>query len=158
MMRRLVPPLFRTAHRLRLSWQRLRRPVTLGVRVLVRDGDGRVLLVRHSYVAGWHLPGGAVDRGESVLQAGARELREEVGLEALPPLRLLSLHARLRPWASDHVALVLVESWRGAVRVDGMEIVEAGFFDPAALPADTTPATRRRLAEAADGSGPAEHW
>ena len=48
------------------------------VAVLVRDADGRVLLVRH--VEGrWQLPGGAVDPGEHPREAAARECLEETG-------------------------------------------------------------------------------
>ncbi|HYC01960.1 MAG TPA: NUDIX domain-containing protein [Azospirillaceae bacterium] len=153
----LLIRLARPAHLLRLGLSRLHHPLTLGVRVLVRDGEGRVLLLRHSYVKGWHLPGGGVDRRESVPAAAARELREETGLVAEGAPRILSLHARLRPWASDHVALVAVERWSGTLRVDGLEIAEAGFFPLDALPAETTPATLRRLAELGRNS-PAEHW
>lgn len=38
------------------------------------------------------------------------------------------------------------------------EIAEAGFFPPDALPAATTPATRRRIAEIVYGHPPAAHW
>lgn len=136
----------------------MRRPVTLGVRVLVRDELGRVLLVRHSYVPGWHMPGGGVGRGESVSQAGLRELREEAGIEAESPLRIVSLHARMRPWASDHVVLLEARRWRGEPRANGWEIVETGFFPMDALPSGTTLATRRRLAEILEGADHAEHW
>ena len=42
------------------------RPLTIGVRAAIIDADDRVFLVRHSYVAGWHLPGGAVEPGETI--------------------------------------------------------------------------------------------
>lgn len=35
-------------------WLRLTRPMTLGVRILVQDKNGKVLLVRHGYIKGWH--------------------------------------------------------------------------------------------------------
>ena len=53
------------------------RPLTMGVRAAVeRDGpEGpEVFLVRHTYVAGWHLPGGAVEVGETAGDAVLREM------------------------------------------------------------------------------------
>lgn len=150
--------LLRAAHLIRLGWYRVRRPVTLGTRAILADDQGAVLLIRHSYVSGWHLPGGGVDRGETLAAAIRREVREETGLEIREIDRMLGLYARFRHGASDHVAIFEVRRWAGEIAVDGLEIVDARFFDPDMLPAETTPATRRRIAEWRGRTPIADHW
>jgi len=49
--------------------------------VLVRDGAGRVLLLRRPDNNLWTIPTGAVKRGETVPEAAVRECREETGLQ-----------------------------------------------------------------------------
>ncbi|MGZ3291139.1 MAG: NUDIX domain-containing protein, partial [Xanthobacteraceae bacterium] len=82
--RALEPALRRVLH---FYW-RFARAMTLGVRALVIDGEGRIFLVKHSYVSGWHLPGGGVEAGETLVEAAARELREEGNIELTAPPRL----------------------------------------------------------------------
>ena len=151
-------PLLRIAHLTRIGWLSATRPVTLGVRAMIRDQSGAVLLIRHSYVGGWHMPGGGVGRRETVHQAMAREVREEVGLEVIGTARMLGLYARFRHGSSDHVSVFIVDEWSGTPKPDGLEITDSRFFQHDDLPADTTPATRRRLAEAVSGGAVSELW
>jgi 8-oxo-dGTP pyrophosphatase MutT (NUDIX family) len=141
------------------AYWRLWRGLTLGVRGIVVDGQGRVFLVRHSYVAGWHLPGGGVEPGETLMAALARELAEEgnIVLAETPPLHGLFFNSRVS--RRDHVAVFLVRAFRqdGPPQANN-EVVEHGFFHPDQLPDETTPATRRRIAEVFHGVPVAERW
>jgi ADP-ribose pyrophosphatase YjhB (NUDIX family) len=138
----------------------LSRPMTLGVRAIVYDtGEKTVFLIRHTYVAGWHFPGGGVERGETVVEALSRELAEEGNIEILAPPQLKSLHFNRMASPRDHVAVYLVTHFRQtAPHRPNMEIAEAGFFRIDDLPSGTTPATRRRLDEVLGDAPPAEYW
>ncbi len=131
---------------------------TLGVRTVALN-EGRVLLVRHTYVSGWHLPGGGVHAGETAEAAARRELLEETGYEAVEPARFLGLYFNPAMAGRDHVALFQVSgcAMRRAFRAN-REIAECGLFSPDDLPDETTPATRRRLDELLGGQPPTDHW
>jgi ADP-ribose pyrophosphatase YjhB (NUDIX family) len=151
--------IFRLAQRLFLFSQRLTRGMTLGVRGMVIDGENRIFLVKHSYVRGWHMPGGGVDAGETLAQALARELREEGNIELSGEPKLLGIYCNRAASARDHVAVYVIRDARQTAPVTpNREIVAAGFFPLDDLPADTTQATRRRIAEALSGLMPAEEW
>lgn len=154
----LATPLPALVCRLLRLWQRLTKPLTVGVRALVVDGEGKVLLVRHTYLPGWHLPGGRVNKGETAAAAAARELREEAGLVSMVPPRLLGLYGRFRHGGSDHVAVYVFEHWSGTVRPDGLEVAEAGFYALGRLPEGTTQATLRRLREYRGLAATPDHW
>ena len=141
------------------GYWRLSRGLTVGVRGLIFDGEGRVFLVEHSYVAGWHLPGGGVEPGETLLAALERELREEGNIELTEPPALHAIYFNRRVSRRDHVALYIVRSFRQtAPPQPNSEIVAHGFFAPQALPEDTSRATRERIAEVLTGRTPAEIW
>ena len=138
---------------------RFARAMTLGVRALVIDEEGRVFLVKHSYVSGWHLPGGGVEAGETLTQALARELREEGNIEMTAPPQLHGVFFNNRASRRDHVALFVVRAFRqSAAPVPDREIVEHGFFALDALPNDTTAATRTRIIEVLGGAPVSERW
>src|ERR1700722_13133676 len=85
--------------------------VTLGVRGMVMDGGGRVFLVKHSYIAGWYLPGGGVEVGETLPTALGRELREEGNIELIDAPHLFAVYFNRRDSRRDHVALYVVRSF-----------------------------------------------
>lgn len=155
-LRRAAEPAIRRV--MHLYW-RFARPMTLGVRAAVFDAEGRVFLVKHSYVDGWHFPGGGVESGETLVHSLARELAEEGNIELTAPPKLHGVYFNNLASRRDHVALYIVRGFRqNAPPRITHEIVGHGFFAPAALPDGTTRGTRDRLDEILDGKPPSEHW
>lgn len=135
------------------------RGMTLGTRSLVlRNGDGELLLVRHGYAPGWLLPGGGVERGEALAEAAQRELREEAGIIATEAPCFHGIFLNDAQFPGDHVACYVVRRFHEAGFTATAEIAEARFFPVTALPEGTTPGTRRRLAEVLSGAAPAARW
>lgn len=132
--------------------------MTVGVRAACFDKDGRIFLVRHSYIPGWHMPGGGVERYETVRGALEKELREEGNLVMTAPPQLLHVFFNRRTSKRDHVVFFRCEVEQTAPRLRDREIVESGFFALDALPEGTTSATRRRLAELAGEADYDDLW
>lgn len=118
----------------------------VGALATIFDDQGRVLLVHQTYKGSkWAWPGGIVEEDEAPWDAVVREAKEEVGLD-VEVTRLISVY---------HVAdrnsvgfQFLCRVTGGELRVDGREISEAKFFDPAHLPVPMTEPGRQRVADA----------
>ncbi len=132
----------------RLYW-RLMRPLTVGVRVIVTNEQGEVLLLRHTYKSGFYLPGGKVKRGESLRDAVVRELREEVGVRDVEKAKmaLVGAYSSFSSFKSDHILVVSAQTRDAARPTSRLEVESVIFADPYQLPDQTSPATRRRIEE-----------
>lgn len=135
------------------------RGLTLGVRAFVRSPEGKLLLVRHTYIPGWHFPGGGVERNEASEVAMIRELRQEAGLtvKGRPVLHGVFFNGGISK--RDHVLVYLCET-EGQVppKPPSLEIAEIGFFDVGKLPEDTDPGTLRRVGEILGGQERSPEW
>lgn len=140
------------------TWWRIARGLTLGVRAIVTDDESRILLVKHTYLPGWHLPGGGVERGEPAGLAVVRELAEEAGVQAEVGPVLRSIHSNHARFRGDHVLVYEVTKWSKCEPDNEGEIEEVAWFSPRDLPGDTSPATRRRIAEFCHASASDEDW
>lgn len=141
------------------AYFRISRPMTLGVRIVAINNENKVFLVRHTYIDGWHLPGGGVEKGETIFQAALKELQEEAGIISnFQNLELFSIYDNSKNFKCDHVALFKIYDFT-MTKVDNRhEIAESGFFDIKNLPAGTTRATLERIAEVMAESEISHYW
>jgi ADP-ribose pyrophosphatase YjhB (NUDIX family) len=138
---------------------RFSRGLTLGVRGVVLDRDGHVFLIRHSYTDGWHLPGGGVEVGETLVEALGRELAEEGNIELTGPPVLHGVYFHPLYSRRDHVTIYVVREFRQTAQpVPNREIAAHGFFPVDALPEATTTGTRARIAEVLGDAIIGERW
>lgn len=139
-------------------YSRLTRGKTLGARVLVIDAESRVLLVRPTYVNGWTLPGGGVDKGETLRQAAIRELMEEAAVEPLEELAFHGMFSNETVFPGDHVACFVLRKFKQNPFKPNLEIGAAEFFDFRALPTDVKPGSLKRIHEVLQGAPVSDHW
>lgn len=120
------------------------RPMTHGVRaLLVRDGQ--VLLVRHIYEDQWYLPGGLVERGETLEGAVRREVREEVGAE-LQELALFGVYSNFEQRWQDYITVFVSQDFQLNGESDH-EIERMSFFPLDSLPEKVNLGSRNRVEE-----------
>jgi ADP-ribose pyrophosphatase YjhB (NUDIX family) len=121
---------------------------TEGAHVLATDADGRVLVVRTTYLGpGWMLPGGRVERGETPHAAAARETREETGMEVIVE-RVLVIDARR---AVDVSFVFAARVIGGELNPQLGEIAEVGWLPRREL--EATSPRLHQLLEQIDAAG-----
>jgi 8-oxo-dGTP pyrophosphatase MutT (NUDIX family) len=124
------------------------RPITVGVRLILTDGQS-VLLVKHTYQRHWYLPGGGVQKSETLEQAARREMAEEVGAQ-LGQLQLFGVYTNFYEYKNDHVIVFVCDDFTLADEM-GHEIERIGFFDLDDLPDGVSPGSERRIREYTSG-------
>jgi len=140
----------------KVTVQAMLAPVAFAACALVVR-DNKVLLVRHSYVRGWLLPGGGVGRAEPPAEAILRELKEEIGLVRSSPPQFVGLYSRRTGWVTNVIALYRVDDAEFSFQPN-FEIREVQFADPVAPPDGTPHSVRRRLLEFARLQPQSAHW
>ena len=130
---------------------------TVGVRALILDDKNRFLMVKHTYRPGWYLPGGGVNHGETTLGAVKRELIEEAGVIVNTEPELFGIYFQNYLGSDDYPILYIVKDFQ-LTTSNSSEIAEIARYSYENLPTDTTPSTRRRLAEYFDNANISAHW
>jgi 8-oxo-dGTP pyrophosphatase MutT (NUDIX family) len=137
---------------------RVLRPRTQGVKLLLFDRWGDVVLIRNKYGQTdlFLLPGGGIRFRETPAQAAIREAKEELGYDISAPM-LVGEYRNEAEGKRDTIYL-----FRAAVddppNADGIEVAEAGLFPVENLPDATSPATRRRIDEHLRRREPDGEW
>ncbi len=143
---RLIIRLARSLRPVQRLWWRVRRPTVMGACAMVVNEAGEMLLVRHTYMRGWHFPGGGVGKRETVLAAMHRELKEELGLTVTGEAGLVGVYTNPGDPRASHVAFYRVESYEMDFKPN-IEIAEWRFFAADQLPPDAGRGPRNRVAE-----------
>ena len=100
--------------------------LSTGVFVVIQDGTGRFLVVKHRYGwRRWSLPGGGPEHRELVPDSGKREVLEETGLRVEITEQIGVFTLRL---SFGHVILFRGRIFGGSTRPDEKEVSECGFY------------------------------
>ncbi|WP_108881091.1 NUDIX domain-containing protein [Anderseniella sp. Alg231-50] len=151
--------MFPIANRLLLQpLGRLTRGMTLGTRGVIRDADGRMLVVRQRYTHGWIFPGGGVDRGEAPVSALKREVVEETGVRLKGDVAMHGLFSNHANFPGDYVAVYIATSFEDGDWKPSLEITERAFLDPSEIAGDCSDPMRRRLQELDGTRAISEIW
>lgn len=119
----------------------------MGGFVLVLRQEREILLVKPRLTGIWQLPGGGVERGETVLEASLRELWEEARYRPVEPLRFFALYHNPLVSCGDHVVLYVSLQGHCDAFHPHFEIADCRYFPIDQLPDAVAPSVRMRLAE-----------
>ncbi|MCL6573029.1 MAG: NUDIX domain-containing protein [Bacillus sp. (in: Bacteria)] len=131
--------------------------ILVGAAVIVMDKDGKILLQQRPEGV-WGLPGGLLELKESAQDAGKREVWEETGVE-IDQLQLVDVFSgeqyfRKLPNGDEFYPVTIVyiskDIKSSSIKIDGIETIDAGFFDMQELPEDTSPLIRKVIEQNPD--------
>lgn len=159
---KVITPILQAFHRARQVYWKVFEPTILGVRALIVD-QNQIMLVQHTYTKGWYLPGGRVDRGETIYTAVCREVSEECGLK-VKRARLSAIYSNINMNPNDHIALFCIDDFETEensalnTQMHKLEIAAVEFFPLNNLPSNITPGTMRRIEEYNRQAFDNEYW
>lgn len=131
----------------------------MGVRCLLISGDNSVILVKHRYQPGWHMPGGGMNPGETTRSALQREVREEAGIDIIGEPKLHGVFFNDAISKRDHVSVYISNDFKKIPNVKlCWEISECRSFPIEELPTDIEPGTKSRIQEALGQRKITEFW
>ena len=129
---------------LRAGWF-VRRPRTFGAHALALTPERKLILVKLRYASGWRLPGGGRAKGEDPVEAGLRELREEIGMTGHGAVKKAAELEQRPNYRHDLVSLLVVEDVRYRPRWS-WEIEQIMEVDPLRLPEGMSPLAEEWIA------------
>jgi len=131
-----------------------RRVFVPGVRAIIVNSNGEILLQYRLDNARWGLPGGSVELDETALEALRREVREETSLEVIEaePMGLYCGPDQKFSYPNgDEVQCFaiafIVRNWRGSPHADGQEGAAVRFFSGSELPDNVVPLHMQTLTD-----------
>jgi 8-oxo-dGTP pyrophosphatase MutT (NUDIX family) len=133
----------------RVLWS-ITKPDVYGAHAIALTPAGKIILVKLSYAAGWHLPGGGRKAGESAEQNIVRELTEEIGMTAHDGLQDAYETTEGRDFRRDHASVFIARNVEYRPRRWSVEIEEVIEVDFDALPVDLSRRARRWIGAVRD--------
>ena len=110
--------------------------------------DGSVLLTKREDFEVWCLPGGGVEDGESLAEAGIREAKEETGLD-VELTRLVGVYSRMGGGMQDvHAVLYAARPIGGELKTQPNETIEVAYFPFDQLPEEMLLGHKKRIEDA----------
>ena len=152
-----LKPLYQIFIRMVRKCQSLIGMPTLGARAIIIDKDNKVLLVKHTYMQDWYLPGGGVKKGESIKTALFRELQEEVGVTALEEPVLFGIYHHVFLDVNDYPIIYVLKQF-SQKKVSSYEIEDSGWFEYSQSTDMVSAGTKRRLMEYFEGRPKSDVW
>lgn len=121
--------------------------------ILIINRSGELLLVQHSDGT-WGIPGGLMELGESVEECAIREAKEELGI-TIRNLNLIGVYSgkelftKLKNGHEYYNVVVgyICTQFEGVLQPDGVEVLDAKFYNPLQLPEKLDPFIKMKIQE-----------